>query len=104
MDHRINNLDDSNFKQPNNAFDPATRGARGVHQLCPSKDRGRRESRVSDAPAASCAMVESTRVFTTGSPVQTGFPRAMVLTAYFALSPVTAIGFTHFGAVRLCHI
>ena len=26
-----------------------------MHELCPSKDRGRRESRVSDAPAASCA-------------------------------------------------
>jgi hypothetical protein len=33
-----------------------------VHEPCPSKDRGRRESRVSDAPAASCTKVESTRV------------------------------------------
>jgi hypothetical protein len=62
-----------------------------MQDLCPSKDRGRRESRVSDAPAASCAKVESTRVVTTGSPVQSGSPCAMVLTAYFVLSPVTGL-------------
>src|SRR5258708_10419349 len=55
------------------------------------KDRGRRESRVSDAPAAPCAKVESTWVGTTGSPVQTGLPCAMVLTASFVLSPVTGL-------------
>ena len=83
---------DSIFKERNTCtFDPAARGARAVHELCPSKDRGRRESRVSDAPAASCAKVESTRVVTTGSPDPSGFPCTMVLTAYFVLSPVTGL-------------
>src|SRR6266481_4480782 len=36
--------------------------ARVMHQPCPSKDRGRREDRVSDAPAASHAKVKSIRV------------------------------------------
>jgi hypothetical protein len=68
------------------AFVPATRCARVMPVLCPSlKKRGRRESRVSDAPAAPRAKVESTWVGTTGSPVQTGFPCAMVLTASFVL-------------------
>jgi hypothetical protein len=53
--------------------------------VAPPKQRGRRESRVSDAPAAPRAKVESTWVGTTGSPVQTGFPCAMVLTASFVL-------------------
>jgi hypothetical protein len=54
-------------------------------------NRGRRESRVSDAPAASCAKVESTRVShhrLTGSvrlSLRNGF------TAYFVLSPVTGL-------------
>ena len=74
------------------AFVPATRCARVMPVLCPSlKKRGRRESRVSDAPAAPRAKVESTWVGTTGSPVQTGFPCAMVLTACFVLSPVTGL-------------
>jgi hypothetical protein len=59
--------------------------------LVPPENRGRKESRVSDAPAASCAKVESTRVVTTGSPVQTGSPCAMVLTACFVLSPATGL-------------
>jgi hypothetical protein len=46
---------------------------------------------VSDAPAASCAKVESTRVSHHRSPVQTGSPCAMVLTASFALSSVTGL-------------
>ena len=46
---------------------------------------------MSDAPAAPCALVESTWVVTTGSPDQSGFPRTMVLTAYFVLSPVTGL-------------
>ena len=40
---------------------------------------GRRECRVLGTPAASCAKVESTRVVTTGTPKQSGIPRAMVL-------------------------
>ena len=71
--------------------DLATRCARVVQNPLPSKIRGRRESRVPVAPAASCAKVESTRVSHhrfTGTP---GLPCAMVLTAYFALSPVTGL-------------
>jgi hypothetical protein len=58
----------------------------------PSKDRGRRESRVPVAPAASRAKVtKHTSIVTTGSPETSGLPCAMVLTAYFALSPVTGL-------------
>jgi hypothetical protein len=53
--------------------------------------RGRRESRVPDAPVAPCAKVESTRVVATGSPVTSGFPRAMVLTVSSVLSRVTGL-------------
>src|ERR1700738_1631030 len=59
--------------------------------FCPSDNRGRRESRVPDAPAASCAKVDTTRVSHhrfTGTP---GLPCAMVLAAYFVLSPVTGL-------------
>jgi hypothetical protein len=58
---------------------------------CPRELRGRRESRVLGAPAAPCAKVESTRVVATGSPVTSGFPRAMVLTVSSALSRVTGL-------------
>jgi hypothetical protein len=83
-------------KRPNSREDVRShsRGAmrpRFDRTLVPLKDRGRRESRVSDAPAAPCALVESTWVVTTGSPDQSGFPRAMVLTAYFVLSPATGL-------------
>ena len=56
-----------------------------------SKNRGRRESRVPDAPAASCAKCRkhtSSHHRFTGTP---GIPCAMVLTAYFVLSPVTGL-------------
>jgi hypothetical protein len=52
---------------------------------------GRGECRVPVAPAASCAKCRKhTSVVTTSSPEHPAFPHAMVLTAYFALSP--AIG------------
>src|ERR1700737_4910169 len=52
---------------------------------------GRGECRVPGAPAGSCAVWwEHTSVVTTGAPEHPAFPHAMVLTAYFALSP--AIG------------
>jgi hypothetical protein len=56
----------------------------------PSKDRGRRESRMHVAPAASCARqkVESTRV-NTGTPKHSGLPCAMVL-RLIARSPRSA--------------
>jgi hypothetical protein len=52
---------------------------------------GSRECRALDAPAASRAKVESTRVSHHGHAGSPGIPRAMVLTAYFALSPVTGL-------------
>ena len=62
--------------------------------LCPSKNRGRRESRVLGAPAAPCATKKhrgrSHRF--AGTP---GFPRAMVLTVSFVLSLVTGPGCHH---------
>jgi hypothetical protein len=52
---------------------------------------GRRENRVPAAPIAPCAKGSKHTVVDhrfTGTP---GFPRAMVLTAYFVLSPVTGL-------------
>ena len=54
-------------------------------------NRGRRESRVSDAPAAARVVVVARALVTTSSPETSGFPRAMGLTAYFVLSPVTGL-------------
>ena len=48
--------------------------------------------------------VENTRVSHHGHAGSPGIPRAMVLTVSFVISPVTAIGFTHFGAVELFRI
>jgi hypothetical protein len=58
----------------------------------PSPMRGRRECRAPDAPAAACAevVVESTRISQV-TPESPGIPRAMVLTASFALSPATGL-------------
>jgi hypothetical protein len=82
------------FKKQLRTYAPSfpRREAPGLcRNFVPPKQRGRRQSRVSDAPVAPRAKVESTWVGTTGSPVQTGFPCAMVLTAYFVLSPVTGL-------------
>ena len=38
-----------------------------------------------------CEVKKHTSVVTTGSPERPGIPRAMVLTAYSALSPVTGL-------------
>ena len=56
----------------------------------PSEIRGRREYRALDAPAAS-RVEKNTRVSHHGHAGSPGIPRAMVLTAYFALSPVTGL-------------
>jgi hypothetical protein len=53
--------------------------------------RGSRECRAPDAPAALRAKVESTQASHHGHAGSPGIPRAMVLTAYFALSPVTGL-------------
>src|SRR6202022_3146020 len=53
-------------------------------------NRGRGECRVPAAPAASRAMCWwHTSVVTTGHRIHPAFPHAMVLTAYFVLSPAT---------------
>ena len=62
-----------------------------VQEFLPSKDRGRRESRVPVAPAASCAVGRkhtSSHHRFTGTP---GLPCAMVLTVSFALSSVIGL-------------
>src|SRR6202171_6453788 len=66
---------------------------REAPELCMnlSPNRGRGECRVPVAPAASCASVESTRVVTTVAPEHPAFPHAMVLTAFFVLSPVIGL-------------
>jgi hypothetical protein len=52
---------------------------------------GSRECRAPDAPAALRAKVESTQASHHGHAGSPGIPRAVVLTAYFALSPVTGL-------------
>src|SRR2546421_12353964 len=52
---------------------------------CPSKDRGRRESRVLAAPIASHANKKRTSVVATGSPKQSDLPCAMVYGLFRAL-------------------
>jgi hypothetical protein len=56
-----------------------------------SEIRGRRECRALDAPAASCVKNKTHELVTTVTPESPGIPRAMVLTAYIALSPVTGL-------------
>src|SRR3984957_3961807 len=67
---------------------------RDAPELClkvpPSSIRGRRECRALDAPAAS-RVEKNTRVSHHGHAGSPDIPRAMVLTAYFALSPVTGL-------------
>jgi hypothetical protein len=59
-------------------------------------NRGRRESRASDAPAASRAKVKKhTSKSTTGSPEQAGLPCAMVLTVSFVVSLVIGLSCHH---------
>ena len=55
-----------------------------LHELCPSRKRGRRECRVPVAPMAPCA-IKSTGVGTTGTPDQPGIPCTMVLRLIRAL-------------------
>src|ERR1700731_4945860 len=56
--------------------------ARGLVVTFRPPERGRRESRAHDAPAASRAnKIKHTSVVTTGSPERPGLPCAMVLTA-----------------------
>jgi hypothetical protein len=61
-------------------------GARSDASTMPSQNRGRRESRVPTTPAVVCTRMHTGDRRCAGTP---GFPRAMVLTAYGALSPET---------------
>ena len=62
--------------------DLATPRARALQEiLAPSKNRGRRECRMLDAPAASRAIKEKTHAHSQGPPKSHGIPCAMVLTA-----------------------
>jgi hypothetical protein len=54
-------------------------------------NRGRGECRVPVAPAASCAVKKAHELVTTVAPEHPAFPHAMVLTAYFVLSPVIGL-------------
>jgi hypothetical protein len=63
--------------------------ARVVHQSRPSQSRGRRESRVLAAPAASCAVKKAHELVATGLAGTPDLPCAMVLTGSFVLSPVS---------------
>ena len=63
-----------------------------MHGILALENRGRRESRVANAPAASRAKIKKhTSVVTTGSPDSSGLPCAMVLTVSFVLSRVTGL-------------
>jgi len=64
--------------------------ARVLLEVPPSSYRGHRECRAPDAPAAS-RVEKNTRVSHHGHAGSPGIPRAMVLTVYFALSPVTGL-------------
>jgi hypothetical protein len=68
------------FHIPAQIPDPAAQCARVMRQPCPSKDRGRRESRVRAAPAVSCAVCAQEHAHEhTGSAEASGLPCAMVL-------------------------
>jgi hypothetical protein len=59
--------------------------------VVPPKDRGRRESRVPNAPAASRGNKKPHELVTTGSPESSRLSPRNGFTAYFVLSPVTGL-------------
>src|SRR5437899_1279731 len=88
----------SNFQTAETISDttPHSRGARRPRDawiVSPKENRGRRESRVLAAPAASRAKLNKAheRSHHRFRRIQPGLPRAMVLTAYFVLSPATRL-------------
>jgi hypothetical protein len=86
--HRLCEPKGRNDDEHNSAISPRV-APELLHQSFAQSGRG--ECRVPAAPAASCAKCRKhTSVVTTSSPEHPAFPHAMVLTAYFALSP--AIG------------
>jgi hypothetical protein len=60
-------------------------GSARVLQDITLENRGRRESRALNTPAASCAVKKARKQVTTGTPDHTGLPCAMVLTLLRAL-------------------
>ena len=71
--------------------DPATRCARVVHKISrPNEGVGNAGCPLHPRPRVHFVLVERTRV-TTSTPERPAFPHAMVLTVYFALSPVTGL-------------
>src|ERR1700731_3199125 len=80
---------DARIKSGHDKLVPPALRARVMHGLS-LENGGRRECRVPAAPAASRAKQKSS-VVTTGPPVSPSIPCAMVLTAYFALPPVTGL-------------
>jgi len=67
------------------------------------ENRGRAERRTRDASAVSCAWWKKhTSSLTTKAPEASGVPHAMVLTACFALSPVTVRWLSPSLRLRMC--
>jgi hypothetical protein len=71
--------------------DLAARYARVVQELWPSENRGRRECRAPGAPAAACAVVESTRVSHHGHTGNTRHSPRNGFTVSFVLFPVIGL-------------
>ena len=85
----------NNFQtaKPTSNATPHSRGAMrpSCARMLPLENRGRRESRVLAAPAASCVKIKTHELVTARTPRSSGLPCAMVLTAYFVLSPVIGL-------------
>jgi hypothetical protein len=85
-------IPDSNFKQQTHFHTPAARYARIVQKLSPRKTEGAGNAGrpMRPPPRVRRSKVKSTRVSQV-TPKTPGIPHAMVLTASFALSPVTGL-------------
>src|SRR5260370_5703330 len=68
--------------------DPAARCARALKHLSPEEGVGNAGCPLHPQPRAQ-SVIKHTSVVTTGPPEHPAFPHAMVLTAYFGLSPAT---------------
>ena len=65
--------------------------ARAMPRSVPPKTEGAGKAGCTCAPAASCAKQKAHELITTGSPKQSGFPCAVVLTVSFVLAPETGL-------------
>jgi hypothetical protein len=70
---------------------PAARGVRVVQESSAQKEGAGKAGCPPHPQPRVQSKTKHTSVVTTGSPVSLGLPRAMVLTAYIALSPVTGL-------------